>query len=209
MLAEVYRSMGAVPTVALQLALTVKGFITVYGLELISILTLFFIWLLHKRKELFLLACHLPFVRKLYLNVQEICFCKILALLLEHGINITEAVASAIAAISDYKLRKKLQIFHSSLEHDGDIGKATEKLSTVFSALTLELINLGAETGYLPQMLTEAATVLEMDLRNRLEHLREIMAPLLLLIAALITGVVVCSVVAPLFDLFTSLPEYK
>ncbi len=209
MLAEVYRSMGAVPTTALQMALSARELISVYGAELAATVILFSLWVIHKHRDVFNLACRLPLLRQLYLNVQEICFCKILALLLEHGINITEAVQTATAAVTDSQLRQALQKFHVSLLHDGDIGKATEKLRNVFSALTLELINLGTETGYLPQMLTEAANILEMDLKNRLEHLREILAPLLLLLAALIAGTVVCSVVAPLFDLFTALPDYK
>ena len=83
------------------------------------------------------------------------------------------------------------------------------ELLEMFSPLTAELIVIGAETGYLPKLLNEAANILEQDLRDRLEKLREILAPLLLLVAALVTATVVCSVVGPLFELFSALPEYK
>jgi len=85
------------------------------------------------------------------------------------------------------------------------VGIATE----VFSPITAELIVIGAETGYLPKLLNEAAGILEQDLQERLEKLREILSPILLLMAALITALVVCSVIGPLFELFTTLPEYN
>lgn len=59
------------------------------------------------------------------------------------------------------------------------------------------------------QKLIKAAGILEQDLQSKLEKFRELFAPVLLLIAALLTALVVCSVMGPLFDLFTALPEYE
>jgi type IV pilus assembly protein PilC len=139
----------------------------------------------------------------------EIRFCKILSMLLDKGINITEAVELAAATIRQKERVRQLKIFNAALRRGEAISTALGTATEMFSPLTSELIVIGAETGYLPKLLNEAANILEQDLRDRLEKLREILAPILLLMAAIVTATVVCSVVGPLFELFSALPEYK
>ena len=147
-------------------------------------------------------------LKEMYALVQEIRFCKLLALLLNSGLNITTAAEEAGRVFSDKRRLAQLHLFRQSLMRGVDMGTAAQRAAEIFSPLTAEFIAVGAATGCLPRMLTEAAQILEQDLRGRLEQFRELFAPMLLLIAALLTALVVCSVMGPLFDLFTALPEY-
>lgn len=209
MLAAVYSSLGAPPNTLLQWAVTIHEFLLTYGLEVCLIAAFLFLYAYFKRQTLQDRCLHLPLVRSLYALVLEIRFCKILGLLLDKGINITEAVSLVTATISHKKRARQLKIFNAALRRGDAISIAVGSLSEMLSPLTTELMIIGAETGYLSQLLNEAAMILEQDLRERLEKLQEVLAPILLLLAALVTAAVVCSVVGPLFDLFSALPEYS
>ena len=54
----------------------------------------------------------------------------------------------------------------------------------------------------------EAAKIAEDDFRTKIEKARELLTPILLLFATVLTAGIICTVMAPLFDLFTAIPEY-
>ena len=209
MLASVYSSLGAPPNGILQFAVQVSNFLMNNGVAVCLGLVSLVFCVYQRRQKLVYLCLRLPVVSSLHAMVLEIRFCKILSMLLDKGINITEAVELATATIRNKERVRQLKIFNAALRRGEAISTALGTATEMFSPLTAELIVIGAETGYLPKLLNEAASILEQDLRDRLEKLREILAPLLLLVAALVTATVVCSVVGPLFELFSALPEYK
>ena len=209
MLASVYSSLGAPPNGILQFAVQVSNFLMGNGVAISLGLVSVVLCVYQRRERLLELCLRLPLVRSLHAMVLEIRFCKILSMLLDKGINITEAVELATATIRHKERVRQLKIFNAALRRGEAISTALGTARKMFLPLTAELIVIGAETGYLPKLLNEAASILEQDLRDRLEKLREILAPLLLLVAALVTATVVCSVVGPLFELFSALPEYK
>ena len=77
----------------------------------------------------------------------------------------------------------------------------------LLSPLTLELVSVGAAPGCLPAMLREAARIGQQDLETKIAKLREIIAPLLLLAAAALIAAVVCTVLGPLLELLSALPQ--
>ena len=209
MLASVYSSLGAPPNEILQFAVQISNFLIGNGVAVCLSLVAMFFYIYYRRQIIVEFCLRLPIVRNLYAMALEIRFCKILSMLLDKGINITEAVELAAATIRQKERVRQLKIFNAALRRGEAISTALGTATEMFSPLTAELIVIGAETGYLPKLLNEAANILEQDLRDRLEKLREILAPILLLMAALVTATVVCSVVGPLFELFSALPEYK
>lgn len=207
-MAAVYVSMRAEPDTFLQSVLWLNSFLSAHSLivtgSLLGIAVTFKSrWHIIKKSML-----RLPGVKNISGLVVEIRFCKLLALLLNSGLNITVAVEEAGRVFTDDWRLMQLYLFKQSLIRGIDIGTAAQRYTGIFSPLTAEFVAVGTATGCLPQMLTEAAMILEQDLQGRLERFRELFAPMLLLVAALFTALVVCSVMGPLFDLFTALPEY-
>ena len=137
----------------------------------------------------------------------EVRLCRLLALLLEAGLPITHAVGIIAETVEDEGFRTQLSIFSSRLQRGMAIEQAATAAEGLFSPLTLEVICVGAATGYLPKMLGEAAQAGEGRITEQLERLRQLLVPVLLLVAALIVAVVVITIISPLFELLTALPE--
>ena len=137
----------------------------------------------------------------------EVRLCKLLALLLEAGLSLTRAVSILADTVDDEDCETQLALFSSRLQRGMAIEQAAAAAERLFSPLTLELIRVGAATGYLPQMLGEAAQAGGVQLEEQLEKLRQLLVPILLLLAALIVAVVVITIISPLFELLTALPE--
>lgn len=165
------------------------------------------VFLLLSAGKLSKFALQVPPFKTIYCMIQEIRFCRVVALLLESGVGITDGVDVGAKTVGDDVFRKQLYLFNGRLKRGTDIGVALTCCEGIFSPLTLELLTVGAATGYLSRMLEEAARIREEELRNMLDKLREIFAPLLLLLVALTIGAVVCAVLEPLFGLFSAVPK--
>lgn len=141
-----------------------------------------------------------------YRLIYEVRFCKLLALLLDSGLNITQAVAAVADTVSDRSYRSQLLLLNGRLQRGLDLSTALTGAEGLFSPLTQALLDVGAATGYLPRMLREAARIGEEDLRVKLAKIKEVLAPMLLLAAALVIAAVVCAVVSPLLEMLSALP---
>lgn len=203
-LGEAYASLQIRDTGLLQWLLAANNVLSEYGnfflIFLISGLILF-----HRLISAVLLK---KMTGSLLGNFTEVRVCRLIGMLLESGVSITEAVKLAASASGDGIYAGRLLMFCSLLRQGSDIETAARKVPGLFCPLTEGMIAVGAATGYLPEMFNEAAELLEKDMRARLERLREIFAPLLLLAAAFAAGAVIYSVTSPLFGLIEAVPGH-
>lgn len=200
-LGNAYASLQVKPSGLLSILLEFRNS-EMIGAELLLVsLAGFTMWSRYQYQGVFEAVLKLPFVWSTYKIFMELRFCKLLSLMLNSGMDITRAVGLCSEAIDCRKGQSLLLLFNQRLQRGVDIGSAAEGCSSFFSPLTIELITVGAATGYLPEMLMEAARLEEQELMNRMDRLKELLAPRLLVVAALVTGAVVCSVVEPLFGL--------
>lgn len=207
-LAKAYTALQAQQSNFLSLALQANSFLREYPL-LIALVLFFISFTFYKTFPLIcnqLLKCN--WLKKIYYLSLEARFCRVLGLLLNSGINITDAVAVAGSSITDKKLLAKIHSFNSLLQRGMDISSAIQHSSQLFSPLTRELLTIGAATGYLPAMLVEAAQIAETDFKEHLARAQEMLTPALLLVAAALTAGIVYAVIGPMFELFSAIPEY-
>lgn len=207
-LADTYSAMGVLPAGTLALLLTLKDALLQQPLAALALTAgvAAALFLLGRR----LLRCFLR--SRLSGNFHglllEVRFCRLLALLLESGVGITKAVAIVTDTMDDEQYAGQLRLLNSRLKRGIAIEQAAAGgAKELFSPLMLELVCVGASTGYLPQMLQEAVTAGEQRLQQQLGRLQELLVPLLLLVAAIIIAGIVCIVIGPLFEMLSAMPE--
>ena len=205
-LADVYVGMGVTPKGMLALLLQLHAWLEQYPLLSLALAagSGLLLALGFKQALRWLPSC--GWSGKFYVLVYEVRFCKLLALLLDSGLNITQAVAAVAETAADSRCRGQLLLLNSRLQRGLDLSAALTGAAGLFSPLTQALLEVGAATGYLPRMLREAARIGEDDLRIKLAKIKEVLAPMLLLAAALVIAAVVCAVVGPLLEMLSALP---
>ena len=206
-LLETYTAMGIKPAGSLVLVLRLRSLLLEEPLLGVLSLVLLTVALLAGGRRLLHWFLRSRWSGNFHGLLIEVRLCKLLALLLEAGLAITRAVSIAMATVEDEECVTELRIFNSRLRRGLAVEQAAAAAEGLFSPLTLELICVGAATGYLPRMLEEAASAGEVRLTEQLERLRQLLVPVLLLMAALIVAVVIITVISPLFELLTALPE--
>lgn len=206
-LLETYTAMGIKPAGRFAVFLQVRAFLLAKAELGVALLIITALGIFHGGRLLWRWFMRSSWSGNFHGLLLEVRLCKLLALLLEAGLPITRAVSIVVDAVEDEGCKTQLRIFSSRLQRGMAIEQAAAAAERLFSPLTLELICVGAATGYLPQMLGEAARAGEVRVEEQLERLRQLLVPVLLLIAALIVAAVVMTIISPLFELLTALPE--
>ena len=206
-LASVYRGMHIRPTGGMELLLQVQGFLVGNPMFVVCLLVVMALALRAVGKNVLRWLGRRRWCGNFYGLLYEIRFCKLLALLLESGLNITVAVQTIAKTMADTGFEQQLALLDSRLERGAEIMTCMAGTRGLLSPLTLDLVSVGAATGCLPAMLREAARIGQQDLETKIAKLREIIAPLLLLAAAALIAAVVCTVLGPLLELLSALPQ--
>ncbi|MFC4103332.1 type II secretion system F family protein [Paenibacillus xanthanilyticus] len=76
------------------------------------------------------------------------------------------------------------------------------KKAWVFPPLVTQMIAIGEETGSLDLMLSKVADFYEMDVENTVDRLKSLIEPLLLVFLAGVVGIIVASIMLPMFSLY-------
>lgn len=207
LLVETYTAMGIKPAGRLGLLLELRSLAIDAPLKAICVAAASAMCLAWCGRRLWLLFMRSRWSGNFHGLLLEVRLCKLLALLLEAGLSITHAIDIIAESVEDAAGRRQLKIFSSRLQRGIAIEQSAAATEKLFSPLTLELICVGAATGYLPKMLGEAAAAGNVRIEEQLERLRQLLVPILLLMAALVVAVVVITIISPLFELLTALPE--
>lgn len=201
-LGNAYLSLQVRPQGLLSLLLVLNEVDIISGKTALFILLAALALAVYERQRLWDYLLATPPFWSIYKMVLELRFCKLLSLMLNSGVDITRAVELCEKAMGNNNSTYCfVKLFNQRLQRGMDIGSAISGCSSFLSPMTIELVTVGAATGYLPEMLEEAAKIGEQELHSKLDNLRELLAPCLLLVAAVVTGAVVCSIVEPLFGL--------
>jgi type II secretory pathway component PulF len=207
MLANVYAGMRVRPTGTLLRLLLCRELLTQYWYILLLGGGALCLWLRGQGGRLALWGLSRGCCGDFYRLLFEVRFCKVLALLLESGLSITRAVATIAETMLGSRFEQEMRLLNARLARGSEIATALGGMSSLLSGVTLDLLSVGAATGCLPQMLREAGRLGEQELQGRLARLRELIAPLLLIVVACVCATVLVAVLGPLLELLTVLPE--
>ena len=77
--------------------------------------------------------------------------------------------------------------------------------SNVFPPMVISMVDVGEETGQLPEMLLKIADVYEDEVDNAVSALTSMLEPLMIVLLAVVVGVIVMALFLPLIEVIKSL----
>ena len=191
-----------------KVVLAVSGVITDYKFWIVGILlglTLAVI-LLYKyvkpfRKTLQTLIMKLPGFGNIIIYREVTMFTKTFASLLNHNVFITESM-TILRSVSNNEVFK--DIIDESLEYLAKGAKISDAFEDkwAFPVVAYEMLVTGENTGRLPMMMSYVADYYEDLHANTVKRINTFIEPLMIIFIAIIVGIVVVSVIVPMFDFY-------
>ena len=147
---------------------------------------------------LFDMAClKLPPFNTLIIRNVSARFCRTLGTLMASGVAVLQALQIVKDTSGNEIVAKAIQDVHDAVKEGEGMTKPLEK-SGVFPLMLCSMVEVGEETGALPDMLNRVAGVYEEEVDRAVEGLTSLIEPLMICFLAVIVGGIVIALFAPL-----------
>lgn len=148
-----------------------------------------------------MLHLSLPLIGKIYVSNTAARFARTLGTLIGGGVPIHSALKLADNA-GNSPVHTNAVVELSEALSSGETIAATMAKSKCFPPLLTEMVRVGEETGTLDQTLEQAANYYEKEVAYIVERLGTMLEPLLLLAVGAFIGVLVFSILSPMYRVF-------
>jgi type II secretory pathway component PulF len=132
--------------------------------------------------------------------VSVIQFSQTLGLLLESGVNISEALNIVVQIVDNQVLVNMLKTAKENILKEGRVADYLKK-TNLFSLVDIHLINTGEQSGSLDVMLIQVGKYNQDDLRQYSFQLTSILNPMATVLLAVVVGTILIAVMGPIMNM--------
>ncbi len=131
-------------------------------------------------------------------------FTRTLGTLVTSGVPILQALNITRDTAGNVVLSNAIQHVHDSVKEGESIVAPLEK-SGIFPPMVVSMIDVGEETGQLPEMLLKIADVYDDEVDNTVAGLTSLLEPIMIVFLAVVVGTIVIALFLPLISIISGL----
>lgn len=146
------------------------------------------------------LKLRVPLVRDLFVQIYLTQTLRVMGLSLANGVPVVDALQACRDLVRNAAFARFIDSLHLQVTEGRGIARGFEQ--TLFiPPLVRQMIRTGEDTGNLAKVMTRIADFYDRELTKRITVLSKLAEPLMLLIMGAIVGVIVSSLILPIFKL--------
>lgn len=135
-------------------------------------------------------------------------FARTLGTLISSGVPILQALNITRDTAGNTVVANAINKIHDSVK-EGESVVGPMESSSVFPPMVTSMVQVGEETGQLPDMLVKVADVYEAEVDNVVSGLTSILEPIMIVMLAVIVGTIVIALFMPMVGLIQGMGEGK
>ena len=139
----------------------------------------------------------LPPFGELFLKSTVARFSRTLGTLLDSGVPILQALLITRDTSANVRIMEALAFVHDRVK-EGDPVAGPLESAQIFPPMVTGMIEVGEQTGQLPDMLTKIADIYDEEVDNAVAGLTSIIEPIMIVMLALIVGTIVIAILLPI-----------
>lgn len=133
-------------------------------------------------------------------------FSRTLGTLVTSGVPILQALNITRETAGNVVIAEAISQVHESVKEGESIVSPLEA-SRVFPPMVISMVDVGEETGQLPEMLLKIADVYDDEVDNAVAALTSLLEPIMIVLLALVVGVIVMALFLPLVGIISGLNQ--
>jgi len=131
-------------------------------------------------------------------------FSRTLGTLVSSGVPILQALNITRDTAGNLRVSKAVESIHDNVK-EGESMVTPMEVSGIFPPMVVSMVQVGEETGQLPDMLTKVADVFEEEVDNAVSGLTSLLEPVMIVLLALVVGTIVVALFLPLITIIQDL----
>jgi type IV pilus assembly protein PilC len=152
------------------------------------------------------IALRLPVFGDLISKTSISRFSRTLGTLISSGVPILQALNITRETAGNTVVANAIAKIHDSVKEGESVVEPMES-SGVFPPIVTSMVQVGEETGQLPDMLVKVADVYEAEVDNVVTGLTSILEPIMIVMLAVIVGTIVIALFMPMVGLITGMSD--
>jgi type II secretory pathway component PulF len=146
------------------------------------------------------LKLRLPVIRTVFIQMYLVQSLRVMGLSINNGVNILETIASCRLVVKNVKYQKFMSDLEKEVTNGAGISIGFEK-SEFIPDIVKQMIVTGEQSGKLAMVMQRISDYYEKELTNRVQMLSKLAEPVMLLVMGVVVGVLVSSLILPIFKL--------
>ena len=197
---------GAALPMLTQMVMVVSKAVTEYGLFVFGGITLIVVLIIlwkrtaSGRVAMDAMKLKLPVFGILFRKTAVARFTRTLGTLMSSGVPVLQALNIVRDTAGNEVVSRAIQGVHDSVK-EGDSMSMPLEASGVFPGMVVSMVDVGEETGALPEMLMRIADNYDDEVDNAVAGLTSVIEPIMIVLLALIIGTIVIAMFLPLIEL--------
>jgi type IV pilus assembly protein PilC len=147
---------------------------------------------------------NVPAFGPLFLKASVGRFTRTLGTLLSSGVPILQAIIITRDTSGNVHVAKALNKVHDRVKEGEGVGKPLEA-TKIFPTMVTSMVEVGEETGALPEMLTRIADTYDEEVDNAVTSITSIIEPIMIVFMAVVVGTIVIALFLPLVKIIQTL----
>jgi type II secretory pathway component PulF len=142
----------------------------------------------------------MPVIRDVYTQLYLVQTLRIMSLSLSHGVSVVDTLEACRDVIANSRFRAFLARVQRTVQEGGTISAGFDT-GEFIPLIVRQMVNTGETTGNLGKVLGRIADYYERELGKKLTAISKMAEPVMLLIMGVLVGVLVSSLILPIFKL--------
>jgi len=147
---------------------------------------------------------HFPVIGSVIHKVAIARFCRTLGTLVSSGVPILQSLNIVRETAGNVVVANAVQMIHEAVKEGETITAPLEK-SGVFPPMVISMVDVGEQTGALPEMLLKIADTYDDEVDNAVAAMTSLLEPIMIVFLAVIVGSIVIALFLPLITLIDKL----
>lgn len=156
------------------------------------------------RKTIDWTLIHMPLLGDLFLKAAIARFTRTFGTLLASGVPILQALIITRDTSGNVHVANAINVVHDRVKEGDSVAKPLES-THVFPGMVTSMIEVGEETGAMPDMLTRIADSYDEEVDNAVAGLTSVIEPIMIVFMAVMVGTIVIALFLPLVSIIQHL----
>lgn len=146
------------------------------------------------------LKLNTPLIKEVFVKLYLVQTLKVMSMSLSNGVSIVDTLSACKFVVKNTLFQRFLIDMETQVQEGAGIAIGFTR-ATFIPPIVSQMIITGEETGNLPKVMSRVAEYYERELTQRLAVLSKLAEPVMLLAMGLIVGILVSSLILPIFKL--------